>query len=99
MTDKEKIRQLEEELAHLKRNPSAKFYAQLVAAIEYVGAKLEDRSLNLAKDAFAASVTELAVKAPKMFEGLQLGLATFEREASVDEKRQRNVEKSKAVAL
>ncbi len=81
----DRIKQLEEEIAYLKRDPSAKFYAALVEAVEGVTVLIKSKKLDLESDVYAKSVIILAEKSDKIFNGLRKGLEMF-NQAEQDEK-------------
>ena len=80
MGDKERIAQLEEELAALKANPSADFYTALVEGVSYITTQIKTKKLNLSEDPFADSIVKLAEKSDKIFSSLEKGLSVFDRE-------------------
>jgi hypothetical protein len=81
----DRIKQLEEEIAYLKRDPSAKFYAALVEAVEGVTVLIKSKKLDLESDVYAKSVIILAEKSDKIFNGLRKGLEMF-NQSEQDEK-------------
>lgn len=73
----DRLKKLEEEIAYLKRDPSAKFYAALVEAVEGVTQLIKSKKLDLESDVYSKSVIILAEKSDKIFNGLRKGLEMF----------------------
>ncbi len=97
MTDKEKIKNLEAELAIYKDDIAAQFYKSLANAIKHINHQIETKKLNLEEDIFAKSIITLADKSAKIFEGLKNGKAAFALET--EEKQTKKTAKSETAAI
>lgn len=99
MTDKERIKQLEAELQIYKENPASEFYRALVEGVKYVTEQIKSKKLDLDQDPFADSILRLAEKSDKIFKGLDMGLAVFSTEDSIDAKKEAKKDKHIGVAV
>ena len=86
MTDKERIKELEDKLAAYTNNPASEFYLALTTAIKHITKEINNKRLNLDEDPFSNSILKLAEKADKIFLGLEKGLSIFAEQKEVPKK-------------
>jgi hypothetical protein len=77
MTDKEKIKELEEKLAKYEGLPHAKFYTALLEGVEHITKQIKNKSLDFDSDPFAKNIFLLAKDAEKIMASLEKGSSFF----------------------
>ena len=79
MTDKERIKELEEKVAYYEGLPTAKFYTSMVNAIEHLTQKIDNKELDFDSDPFAKSIFVLAKDSDKIMLALGKGIEVFKQ--------------------
>ena len=77
MTDKEKIKELEEKLAKYEGMPHAKFYTALLEGVDHITNEIKKKRLNFDDDPFAKNIFLLAKDAEKIMASLEKGSSFF----------------------
>lgn len=95
MSDKEKIKELEEKIAYYEGLPTANFYTKVLIGIDYITTQLETGKLDFDSDPFAKSVFTLAKDCDKIFNALGKGIAVFSQ-ADQDESKIKKLKKATA---
>lgn len=94
MTDKDRIKELEQQIKDYESDVSAQFYITLVGAIKHIETEVKNKTLDFDKDTFASSILVLADKSGKIFEGLRQGRESFKQQTSEDTDKNKKVKKA-----
>jgi hypothetical protein len=99
MTDKQKIKELEDKVAYYEGLPTAKFYSAVLEGLGHLTNAVKDKSLDFDTDAFAKSVFTLAKDSDKIMLALGKGIESFKQEAESTEAKGKKAEKSGTRAI
>lgn len=101
MTDKQRIKELEDKVAYYEGLPTAKFYAAVLEGLEHLTDAIKSKNLDFDNDAFAKSVFTLAKDSDKIMLALGKGIESFlmDNDGSKDNKKLKKVETHQGIGI